>query len=113
MTTLRSVRPAHGLPRLALTSGLLLCALATIRCDLTLPLTPDELVSADPDTPTLKEWLKRLEFSSWVERMRTPEPMRVAILQLQQAMGAEVRQYYQIEADGSFSTDVLVLWAER
>ncbi len=55
----------------------------------------------------------RLEFSSWVERMRTPEPMRVAIRQLQQAMGEEVRQYYQIEADGSFSTDVLVLWAER
>lgn len=42
-----------------------------------------------------------------------PEPMRVAIRQLQQAMGEEVRQYYQIEADGSFSTDVLVLWAER
>jgi len=55
----------------------------------------------------------RLEFTSWVERMRTPEPMRVAIRQLQQAMGEEVRQYYQIEADGSFSTDVLVLWAER
>ncbi len=45
--------------------------------------------------------------------MRTPEPMRAAIRQLQQAMGEEVRQYYQIEADGSFSTDVLVLWAER
>ncbi|WP_145130168.1 class I SAM-dependent methyltransferase [Pseudomonas sp. URMO17WK12:I11] len=55
----------------------------------------------------------RLEFGSWVERMRTPEPMRLAIRELQQAMGEEVRQYYQIEADGSFSTDVLVLWAER
>lgn len=55
----------------------------------------------------------RLEYTSWVERMRTPEPMRAAIRQLQQAMGEEVRQYYQIEADGSFSTDVLVLWAER
>ncbi|QIH09226.1 MULTISPECIES: class I SAM-dependent methyltransferase [unclassified Pseudomonas] len=55
----------------------------------------------------------RLEFSSWVERMRTPEPLRVAIRQLQQAMGNEVREYFQIEADGSFSTDVLVLWAER
>lgn len=55
----------------------------------------------------------RLEWTSWVERMRTPEPMRAAILQLQQAMGEEVRQYYQIEADGSFSTDVLVLWTER
>lgn len=54
-----------------------------------------------------------LEFASWVERMRTPEPMRVAIRQLQRAMGEEVRQYYQIQADGSFSTDVIVLWAER
>ena len=54
-----------------------------------------------------------LEYTSWVERMRTPAPMREAIRQLQQAMGEEVRQYYQIEADGSFSTDVLVLWAER
>ncbi|MGH8383744.1 class I SAM-dependent methyltransferase [Pseudomonas sp.] len=55
----------------------------------------------------------RLEYSSWVERMRTPEVMRGAIRHLQQAMGEEVRQYYQIEADGSFSTDVLLLWAER
>ncbi|MBC2691404.1 MULTISPECIES: class I SAM-dependent methyltransferase [Pseudomonas] len=55
----------------------------------------------------------RLEYSSWVERMRTPEVMRGAIRELQQAMGSEVREYFQIEADGSFSTDVLVLMAER
>lgn len=55
----------------------------------------------------------RLEYQSWVERMRTPEPLRVAIRELQQAMGNEVREYFEIEADGSFSTDVLVLWAER
>lgn len=55
----------------------------------------------------------RLEFTSWVERMRTPQAMRVAIRELQQAMGAEVREYFEIEQDGSFSTDVLVLWAER
>ena len=45
--------------------------------------------------------------------MRTPQAMRVAIRDLQQAMGAEVREYFEITADGSFSTDVLVLWAER
>lgn len=39
--------------------------------------------------------------------------MRGAIRELQQAMGSEVREYFQIEADGSFSTDVLVLMAER
>ncbi|MBI6680684.1 class I SAM-dependent methyltransferase [Pseudomonas viridiflava] len=54
-----------------------------------------------------------LEFTSWVERMRTPQPLRVAIRELQQAMGDEVRQYFEIDAQGSFSTDVLVLWAER
>ncbi len=45
--------------------------------------------------------------------MRTPEALCIAIRQLQQAMGQEVRDYFEIEADGSFSTDVLVLWAER
>jgi hypothetical protein len=55
----------------------------------------------------------RLEYTSWVERMRTPEALRVAIRELQQAMGNEVREYFEIEADGSFSTDVLVLMAER
>jgi ubiquinone/menaquinone biosynthesis C-methylase UbiE len=54
-----------------------------------------------------------LEFASWVERMRTPQVMQLAIRELQQAMGAEVRQYFEIAVDGSFSTDVLVLRAER
>ena len=55
----------------------------------------------------------RLEYTSWVERMRTPQALRAAILELQQAMGQEVRDYYEIQADGTFSTDVLVVWAER
>lgn len=55
----------------------------------------------------------RLEFSSWIERMRTPPVMSAAIRELQQSMGAEVRDYFEIEADGSFSTDVVVLWCEK
>ncbi len=55
----------------------------------------------------------RLEFASWVERMRTPEVFRTAIRALQQGVGAEVRDYFEIADDGSFSTDVLVLWAGR
>ncbi len=55
----------------------------------------------------------RLEFGSWVERMRTPEVFRAAILALQAAVGEEVRKYFEIADDGSFSTDVLVLWTER
>lgn len=54
-----------------------------------------------------------LEFASWVERMRTPEVFRAAIRALQQGAGAEVREYFEIADDGSFSTDVLVLWAGR
>ena len=45
--------------------------------------------------------------------MRTPPALRTAILELQQAMGQEVRDYYEIQADGTFSTDVLVVFAER
>ncbi|MBO3274555.1 class I SAM-dependent methyltransferase [Pseudomonas schmalbachii] len=55
----------------------------------------------------------RLEFQSWVERMRTPQVMRDAIRALQVSVGEEVREYFEIADDGSFSTDVLVLWAER
>ena len=55
----------------------------------------------------------RLEFTSWIERMRTPPVMSAAIRELQQSMGTEVRDYFEIQADGTFSTDVLVLWCEK
>ncbi|GFM81536.1 hypothetical protein PSCICN_22280 [Pseudomonas cichorii] len=64
-------------------------------------------------TRSLARQRLRLEFNSWVERMRTPQALRVAIRELQQAMGAEVREYFEVAEDGSFSTDVLVLWAQR
>jgi ubiquinone/menaquinone biosynthesis C-methylase UbiE len=54
-----------------------------------------------------------LEFGSWIARMRTADLMRAAILELQRSVGEEVRQYFEIQADGSFSTDVLVLFAEK
>jgi len=54
-----------------------------------------------------------IDFASWVERMRTPEVFRQAILALQQSVGDEVREYFEVTADGSFSFDVMVLWAER
>ncbi|GGJ80046.1 hypothetical protein GCM10009304_02200 [Pseudomonas matsuisoli] len=55
----------------------------------------------------------RLEFGTWIARMRTPDVMRDAILALQRSVGTEVREYFEITADGSFSTDVLVLFAEK
>jgi ubiquinone/menaquinone biosynthesis C-methylase UbiE len=54
-----------------------------------------------------------LEFTSWVQRMRTSEVFCQAIRALQCGAAAEVQEYFQIAADGSFSTDVLVLWAQR
>jgi ubiquinone/menaquinone biosynthesis C-methylase UbiE len=55
----------------------------------------------------------RLEFSSWIARMRTPEVFSRAIRALQQAQGDEVRRYFEIDEDGSFTTDVLVIWATK
>ncbi|WP_372469622.1 class I SAM-dependent methyltransferase [Xanthomonas dyei] len=55
----------------------------------------------------------QLDYLSWVDRMRTPEVLRVAIRALQDAAVDEVRAYFQIAADGSFSSDVLVVWAAR
>ena len=52
-----------------------------------------------------------LAFDSWVTRMRTPELYVTAILKLQQNIGQEVKDYYDIQADGTFTTDVLTLIA--
>ncbi|WP_130835812.1 class I SAM-dependent methyltransferase [[Erwinia] mediterraneensis] len=54
----------------------------------------------------------RLEYSSWVERMNTPETFRQAIRLLQQQVSAEVRGYFAIEEDGSFTTDTIMFQAE-
>ncbi|BAE67614.1 conserved hypothetical protein [Xanthomonas oryzae pv. oryzae MAFF 311018] len=55
----------------------------------------------------------QLDYAGWVDRMRTPQVMREAIRALQNAAVDAVRDHFQIDADGSFSTDVLVLWAVR
>lgn len=51
----------------------------------------------------------RLEFTSWVERMATPEPLRAALRLLQDSACHEVRDYFEIAPDGSFSVDVMTL----
>lgn len=52
----------------------------------------------------------RLEFAPWVERMATPEPLREALQLFQETACREVRDYFEIASDGSFSVDVLTLW---
>lgn len=60
---------------------------------------------------SLRRQRLRLAFDAWTARMRTPPEMAAAVRLLQQRMGSEVRDYFAIEADGSFSSDAMVLWA--
>ena len=48
--------------------------LATIRCDLSLPLNPDQLACTAPDKTALRELLSRLEFHSWLKQIEADEP---------------------------------------
>lgn len=54
-----------------------------------------------------------LEFSSWIERMRTPDVMVQAIRAYQHSAPDEVQRYYALQPDGSFSTDIIFIEAER
>ena len=47
-----------------------------------------------------------LDFQSWTERMQTPEYAITTIRDLQSKASEQVQRYYQIKADGSFSSEV-------
>lgn len=51
----------------------------------------------------------RLEFTSWVERMRTPPHYVQAVQALQAGASAEIRRALAIETDGSFKLDLVML----
>lgn len=51
--------------------------LVTIKCDVALPITPDELALSAPDTPTLRELYETLEFRSWANELAA-SPMGAA-----------------------------------
>jgi ubiquinone/menaquinone biosynthesis C-methylase UbiE len=55
-------------------------------------------------------WSTRLEFSSWVQRMRTPETLVTAIRMLQLGAAAEVQRALSIEPDGSFAPRTGLFW---
>lgn len=61
----------------------------------------------------LAEWPTRLEFSSWVERMRTPADRVAVIRSLQDGAPAEVREALGVEADGSFTIRTGLFWLHR
>jgi hypothetical protein len=53
----------------------------------------------------------RLEFGSWIARMRTPDVHVAAIRSLQRRAAAEVREHFAIEDDGSFTVDTALIVA--
>jgi ubiquinone/menaquinone biosynthesis C-methylase UbiE len=53
----------------------------------------------------------RMDYRSWVDRMRTSEQHRAAIRSLQDLATAQTAAYFAIEADGSFSIDALQIEA--
>ncbi len=53
-----------------------------------------------------------LDFTAWVERMKTPEAMVIAIRLLQQQVSDRVSTHYAMQDDGSFSTDTLMFVAQ-
>lgn len=54
-------------------------------------------------------WKLRLEFATWVARMRTPAEHVTAIHALWNSAPQEVKDYFALEADHSFSIDVAML----
>lgn len=43
--------------------------LLTIKCDVALPVSPDDLRRREPDVEALREWYTRLEFKGWLARL--------------------------------------------
>jgi ubiquinone/menaquinone biosynthesis C-methylase UbiE len=62
-----------------------------------------------PVTP----YVVRIEFGSWVERMRTPKVQVEAIRALQAAMSESVQRYFEIGADGSFNLEIALFEAMK
>jgi hypothetical protein len=53
----------------------------------------------------------RLEFGPWIARMRTPDVHVAAIRSLQARAASEVKDYFEIGEDGSFTVDTVLIAA--
>lgn len=70
------------------------------------------LFTAAGFTATIRErWRIAIDFDTWVARMRTPELRVAAIRSLWSLAPDEVRQYFAVQADGSFELDALMVEA--
>lgn len=71
------------------------------------------LVRAGLKPGVVTGWRLRMEFTSWTERMRTPQLNADAIRALQNAMSDSVGRYFAFGADGSFDLDCGLFQASR
>lgn len=55
----------------------------------------------------------RIEYASWIARMRTPKVQADAIRALEQAMPQNVARYFNLGADGSFDLDLALFRATK
>jgi ubiquinone/menaquinone biosynthesis C-methylase UbiE len=69
------------------------------------------LVGAGFRPDSITERRLPLEFSSWVERMGTPESHVAAIRSLEKLVSSEIAVHFDIQADGSFTLDTIVIEA--
>lgn len=54
-----------------------------------------------------------LEFSSWIARMRTPQALSDAIRLYQQSASQQVKRYFELTEDGSFTSDTIMAEAQK
>jgi SAM-dependent methyltransferase len=60
-----------------------------------------------------REWPIKIEFSGWIERMRTPPERVAAIHALWSAAPDEVRSFFDVQQDGSFTLQKVLIAAQR
>jgi ubiquinone/menaquinone biosynthesis C-methylase UbiE len=60
-----------------------------------------------------QRWRIAIDFDTWVTRMRTPPERITAIRSLWERAPDEVRQYFDVQPDGSFQLDALMIEATR
>jgi SAM-dependent methyltransferase len=58
---------------------------------------------------TFGSWRIRMDFPTWIARKRTPPDNVRAIRALQMAASREISDHFEIEADGSFMLDVMMI----
>jgi ubiquinone/menaquinone biosynthesis C-methylase UbiE len=60
-----------------------------------------------------KQWPLPIEFSAWIERMRTPPERVAAIHAIWNTAPDEVRSYFEVQPDGSFILQKIFIAAKR